>query len=701
MLDICSPLTEEEILSAPQPPPEVPVRVVSPVPESAPDPEFSHPALGKALAAWAYRDEAGAIVGYMLRFEYVEADGRRTPSYLPLSWCVTPEGSRWRLKGLETYPLYRLPDIVLNPEKTILVCEGEKTADAAARFFPDMVTTTSPFGWNMARKSNWLSVKGRNVLVAPDLDKNGQSYADDVVRLSFEAGAASVRLLSLDKIARCEWHGGERLVRGSAPEGWDLADAAADGWEAETLRQAIVEFDCIETPPHPLPVEPPTHVHFRMTPKGVEAEILTWQRGDIINGRWEWICGPLQFVARTRDTEGKNWGLLVQVTDPDGKETEVHLSEEMLGGDGAEVRKILQSAGLKIATGRDEREALKDYLSRITGPDTATTVDRMGWLGNCFVTPGKTLGASLKGERMVMPHVSHSRAGHTSGTLGEWKEQVAKYAAGNSRLAFALSAAFAPPLLKHLNAESGGFHFVGPSSIGKSTALEVAGSVWGGGGTGGYIRPWRATANGLEGIAEAHCDALLCLDEMGQIRAHEAGHAAYMLANGIGKIRANRYGDARPPKEWRTIALSTGEVTLADKVSEEGAHNRAVAGQQTRFVDIPAVPADAETLIEKIHGFPDSGALARHLKAASRAHYGHAWEAFVQRVAADVEAITAEAEGTAGCFLQNGVSGIGRRSGKPCRPAICFGCGGRRDRDQAPHLAVGQRRIQRGGAKVL
>jgi putative DNA primase/helicase len=27
----------------------------------------------------------------------------------------------------------------------------------------------------------------------------------------------------------------------------------------------------------------------------------------------------------------------------------------------------------------------------------------------------------------------------------------------------------------------------------------VAGSVWGGG-TGGYVRSWRATANGLEGV---------------------------------------------------------------------------------------------------------------------------------------------------------------------------------------------------------
>jgi hypothetical protein len=42
-------------------------------------------------------------------------------------------------------------------------------------------------------------------------------------------------------------------------------------------------------------------------------------------------------------------------------------------------------------------------------------------------------------------------------------------------------------------AEGGGVHFKGASSTGKSTALHVAGSVWGGGDTNGYIRSWRST----------------------------------------------------------------------------------------------------------------------------------------------------------------------------------------------------------------
>jgi uncharacterized protein (DUF927 family) len=49
----------------------------------------------------------------------------------------------------------------------------------------------------------------------------------------------------------------------------------------------------------------------------------------------------------------------------------------------------------------------------------------------------------------------------------------------------AISAAFAGPLLNLIDAESGGFHLRGASSIGKTTALVLAGSVWGGGGVKG------------------------------------------------------------------------------------------------------------------------------------------------------------------------------------------------------------------------
>src|SRR5260370_6370261 len=95
----------------------------------------------------------------------------------------------------------------------------------------------------------------------------------------------------------------------------------------------------------------------------------------------------------------------------------------------------------------------------------------------------------------------------------------------------------------------------------------MAASVWGGG-SAGYVRSWRATSNGLEGVALAHCDALLCLDELSQVPAREAGEVAYMLGNESGKSRSSREGLARTAAKWRVLFLSSGEVSLADKVGE-------------------------------------------------------------------------------------------------------------------------------------
>jgi putative DNA primase/helicase len=167
----------------------------------------------------------------------------------------------------------------------------------------------------------------------------------------------------------------------------------------------------------------------------------------------------------------------------------------------------------------------------------------------------------------------------------------------------------------------------------------MAGSVWGGGEPGGYVRSWRATANGLEGVALGHCDALLCLDELSQVAAHDAGEVAYMLANGSGKSRSGRDGAARRAARWRVLFLSSGEIGLADKVAEDGRRKRPAAGQQVRIVDIPADAGAGLGLFEELHGFDSPDALARHLRISSGAHFGVAARAFLDGIAGDLDGI--------------------------------------------------------------
>src|SRR5690606_40758644 len=108
-------------------------------------------------------------------------------------------------------------------------------------------------------------------------------------------------------------------------------------------------------------------------------------------------------------------------------------------------------------------------------------------------------------------------------------------------------------------------------------------SVWGGP---DFIRTWRATSNGLEGIAAALSDTALVLDEIGEADGREIGATVYALGNGTGKARASRNGTARRPYRWRIAILSSGERSLAAHMSEAG--HRPKAGQSVRLLDIPA-----------------------------------------------------------------------------------------------------------------
>ena len=159
--------------------------------------------LGRRSAEWTYHDTNGQPVGLVVRWD------------LPRGKTVRPVsrmGDRWTIGAMpEPRPLYRLPSVLSAPDDApIVVCEGEKAAEAALRC--GLVATTSAGGAQAASKADWSPLKGRHVLVLPDHDDAGEDYADDVTRLAHEAGAASVRVLRL--VERCP----------ALPEGGDLAD---------------------------------------------------------------------------------------------------------------------------------------------------------------------------------------------------------------------------------------------------------------------------------------------------------------------------------------------------------------------------------------------------------------------------------------------------------------------------------------------
>ncbi|MBU1230308.1 MAG: DUF927 domain-containing protein [Proteobacteria bacterium] len=359
------------------------------------------------------------------------------------------------------------------------------------------------------------------------------------------------------------------------------------------------------------------------------------------NPEFYWVCSPLRILAETRDADSMEWGRLLEVLDPEGQAHRWAMPARLMSGNGDGYRSELLAMGLRIAPGLKGKQRLDLYFSTAKVDSFARCVDRIGWYGNAFVLADTVYGEQA-GELIVPQGIPTENPFRQKGSLEEWREHVGRACGGNSRLVLAVCAALAAPLLEPLNQESGGLHFVGGSSLGKTTALRVAGSVCGGG-PNGFIKQWRATDNGLEGIAAAHCDALLCLDEMGQAGSRVVSEVAYMLANGQGKGRARRDGQARKPHTWRLLYLSSGEVTLADKVAEDG-KGRVKAGQTVRVVDIIADAGAGHGLFEKLHGRASADLFARQLKEASDNFYGTPLRAFLQAVVADRDNITLQTQ---------------------------------------------------------
>ena len=334
------------------------------------------------------------------------------------------------------------------------------------------------------------------------------------------------------------------------------------------------------------------------------------------------VSSRIEVFAKTRDDNSQNWGKLLSFKDPDGNQKQIAIPNTMFAADCRELRERLLSEGLEITPAGKSK--LSTYLMSCNPTARALCINKTGWYNGVYVLPDAIIGQN--NESISFQVESFNNVYTCKGSAVEWRENIGKYCQDNSRLIFAVSTAFAAALLELTGLESGGLHFVGGSSCGKSTILRVAASVWGGK---DYLRTWRTTDNGLEGIANMHNDSLLVLDELGQVDAAKAGEIAYMLGNGSGKTRANRNGTAKNTYSWRLLFLSSGEKDLNDCAEES--KKKVKAGQEIRLLNIPAKPSgNSFGAFEYLHHFADGGKFAEYLNKTTKEYYGTPAREFIK-----------------------------------------------------------------------
>lgn len=128
--------------------------------------------LGENQGYWAYRDIDGNIFAYAIR---TISNGRKEVK----PWTI--KNNRLRLGGLgSSKPIYNLHLLKLHPEKKNLWVEGEKTAEAAEKLFPEFNVFTILGGYSSFSKGDYSLFKGSINYLLPDNDDKGYEGMDSL-----------------------------------------------------------------------------------------------------------------------------------------------------------------------------------------------------------------------------------------------------------------------------------------------------------------------------------------------------------------------------------------------------------------------------------------------------------------------------------------------------------------------------------------
>jgi uncharacterized protein (DUF927 family) len=596
-------------------------RPILPVPDTAPPAPAAHPRNGKPDRLYTYRGQAGELLGYVARWEAIAG---KKKEFGWLVYAETEGGQKeWRWQGFPApRPLYGLELLAVSPAAGVVLCEGEKATEAARELMPDHVALCWPGGGKAADKADFTPLQGRDVILWADADEPGKAAMKTAAKLARQAGAASVRWLSLPALATAR-------DKGELPQGFDAADLMADGWNADRLaafislpaalldaRPAADRAPAVAAPENPAPDS-----RYSVTDEG----LFFFETGrDGGEGRLVRIADRLDVPALARDEEGGGWAPVLEFKDRDGIQRQEIIPFRQFLGDGQDGVKTLADLGLYIEPGRQSLDRLKMYVASARPGKRARLVDATGWHGGAYLFPDGALGDDA--ETLVYRGSKRALGVFTPrGKLKDWQDHIAALAVGNWRLMFALSAAFVGPLLKPCNGASSAFHWTGDSSLGKSGSLHAAGSVWGN--PAGTVNSWRSTDNSLEYVAAQHNDGLLILDEIKEVDPKQAGAIAYMLGNSKGKNRAHHAGGLREAIAWRIAMLSSGEIGLADHLASAG--QKTHAGQTVRFIELPADAGAGLGMWNTLHHLPDGRGFTDALKTAAAKHYGAAGRAFI------------------------------------------------------------------------
>jgi len=162
-----------------------------------------------------YRAADGSLFGYVLRHD-LQDGGKETPMVM---WCRLPDGS-------ETWCRYPFPKPRLlfglerlGAGKQVVIAEGEKCATVGAAITGRLFISWAGGTYGVSH-ADWTPLAGRSVVIWPDADEPGLRTAAKIGAMLVDLGC-TVKVMDVS----------------DKPKGWDVADAADEGWSRDDIDQ--------------------------------------------------------------------------------------------------------------------------------------------------------------------------------------------------------------------------------------------------------------------------------------------------------------------------------------------------------------------------------------------------------------------------------------------------------------------------------
>lgn len=332
-------------------------------------------------------------------------------------------------------------------------------------------------------------------------------------------------------------------------------------------------------------------------------------------------------VAGLSDQRSEKWLAIAK-----GKDTALaSLASHFQGG----MWKELADQGVVITRSKSRSQVCEQIEGIRDWPQGVYVADRPGYHCGAHVKPdGAIIGKpTVENFRVVFrqPSVDLDQAGD----FAEWQQAIQTFVNGQSIFTLALCLAFVGPIVElEPGASNPCIDLFGPSSIGKSTALDVGSSVWGAPLKlpGSLALSLRITVAAMEQHMCARSGSMMPGDEVNLLgfdprqQGPILADLAMALAEGVEKHRHRDPGAVG----LRYGCLITSNTPFGQLIRGADQSNREAA--LARMISVPADSGRGDGVWSTLpDGYADGKAASLALRQALIANHGHAADKFLRR----------------------------------------------------------------------